>query len=299
MHRILYCTFQAIALLLLCPSSLPAQEELLLYPNGTPGALGEASKDKPSLFFYLADADKATGAAVMICPGGGYGHLAMEKEGTNIAEWYNGLGVHAFVLKYRLGNPEGTEYQHPAMLNDARRGLRIIRSGAGKWGVNPDKIGVMGFSAGGHLASTLGTHFDGGRPDADDPVERVSSLPNFMVLAYPVISLNTKYVHAGSRRNLLGATPRMEDVNNLSNETQVKPLTPPTFLFHTDEDTGVPPENSVLFYLALREAGIPAELHIYEKGRHGVGFAPDDPVLSTWKDRLEDWLRNREVVGRR
>ncbi|MCB0564243.1 MAG: alpha/beta hydrolase [Phaeodactylibacter sp.] len=289
--------FNTIVLFVLFSTSLFAQEELALYPKGTPGALGQEPKDKPSLFIYLAGADKATGAAVMICPGGGYGHLAMEKEGTKIAEWYNSLGVHAFVLKYRLGNPEGTEYQHPAMLNDAKRGLRIIRSGAEQWGINPDKIGVMGFSAGGHLASTLGTHFDDGRPEAEDPVERASSLPNFMVLAYPVISLNTQYVHAGSRQNLLGPTPRIEDVNYLSNETQVKPLTPPTFLFHTDADTSVPPENSVRFYLALREAGIPAELHIYEKGRHGVGFAPDDPVLSGWKDRLADWLRNRGVVA--
>ncbi|MCB9266762.1 MAG: alpha/beta hydrolase [Lewinellaceae bacterium] len=294
MNRLLH----TLALLvLLSPVLLPAQEELLLYPQGAPGAIGQEPKDKPSLFIYLADVDKATGAAVMICPGGGYGHLAMEKEGTKIAQWYNSLGVHAFVLKYRLGNPEGTEYQHPAMLNDARRGLRIIRSGAQKWGIDPDRIGVMGFSAGGHLASTLGTHFDDGRPEAEDPVERVSCLPNFMVLAYPVISLNTKYVHAGSRRNLLGATPRTEDVDFLSNETQVKPLTPPAFLFHTDADTAVPAENSVRFYLALREAGIPAELHIYEKGRHGVGFAPDDPVLSTWKDRLADWLKNRGVVA--
>ena len=298
MDRIMNRLLHTLALLvLLSPVLLPAQEELLLYPQGAPGAIGQEPKDKPSLFIYLADVDKATGAAVMICPGGGYGHLAMEKEGTKIAQWYNSLGVHAFVLKYRLGNPEGTEYQHPAMLNDARRGLRIIRSGAQKWGIDPDRIGVMGFSAGGHLASTLGTHFDDGRPEAEDPVERVSCLPNFMVLAYPVISLNTKYVHAGSRRNLLGATPRTEDVDFLSNETQVKPLTPPAFLFHTDADTAVPAENSVRFYLALREAGIPAELHIYEKGRHGVGFAPDDPVLSTWKDRLADWLKNRGVVA--
>ncbi|MCB0548513.1 MAG: alpha/beta hydrolase [Phaeodactylibacter sp.] len=287
----------AVALMAFFLPHLSAQEEVLLYPQGAPGALGQEAKDKPSLFIYLSDAEKATGAAVMICPGGGYGNLAVEKEGTKIAEWFNSLGVHAFVLKYRLGNPEGTEYQHPAMLNDARRGLRIIRSGAEQWGLDPNKVGVMGFSAGGHLASSLGTHFDDGDPEAEDPVERISCLPNFMVLAYPVISLNTKYVHAGSRRNLLGATPRMEAVNALSNETQVKPLTPPTFLFHTDEDTAVPPENSILFYLALREAGIPAELHIYEKGRHGVGFAPDDPALSTWKDRLADWLKNRGVVA--
>ncbi len=275
---------------------LRAQEELLLYPDGAPGALGDRPEDKPSLFVYLAPAGQATGAAVMICPGGGYGHLAMDHEGKQVAQWFNSLGIHAFVLKYRLGNTEGTAYQHPTMLNDAKRGFRIIRSGAEKWGINPDKIGVMGFSAGGHLASTLGTHFDSGDPQAADLIERASSLPNFMILGYPVISLNSRYAHAGSRRNLLGATPRQENVDSLSNDTQVSALTPPTFLFHTDEDTAVPPENSIRFYLALREAGVPAELHIYEKGRHGVGFAPDDPVLSTWAARLRDWLGNRGVL---
>lgn len=297
MKQIPYRISVALVLFILCLTALNAQEERLLYPQGAPGALGQQPEDKPSLFIYLADADKATGAAVMICPGGGYGHLAMEKEGTKIAQWFNSLGVHAFVLKYRLGNPQGTAYKHPVMLNDAKRGFRIIRSGAEQWGINPDKIGVMGFSAGGHLASTLGTHFDDGLPDAADPVERVSCLPNFMILAYPVISLNTRYVHAGSRLNLLGPTPKAEDVDLLSNELQVKPLTPPTFLFHTDEDKGVPAENSVRFYLALREAGIPAELHIYEKGGHGAGFAPGDPVLSTWKERLQDWLKNRGVIA--
>ena len=276
-------------------ANLSAQEEMLLYPNGAPGAMGVEDKDKPSLYLYFAK-ENTHGGAVMICPGGGYGHLAMDHEGKQIAEWYNSLGIHAFVLKYRLGNHKGTGYQHPTMLNDAKRGIRIIRTNAKEWGINPDKIGVMGFSAGGHLASTLGTHFDDGHPEAEDPIEQASSLPNFMVLGYPVISLHTKYVHAGSRRNLLGGTPNSEEVANLSNETQVSALTPPTFLFHTDQDRAVPPENSVLFYLALREAGIPAELHIYEKGRHGVGFAPDDAVLSTWKDRLKDWLRNRRLL---
>lgn len=276
--------------------SVLAQKEILLYPQGAPDALGDTPADKPSLTIFPAPAGKATGAAVMICPGGGYAMLAMDHEGIQIAKWYNEQGVHAFVLKYRLGNRHGTAYRHPAMLNDAKRGFRIIRAHAAEWGVDPDRVGVMGFSAGGHLASTLATHFDDGDPQADDPVERVSCLPNFLVLGYPVISLNTEYAHAGSRRFLLGPTPSAADVENLSNETQVSPLTPPTFLFHTDEDKGVPPENSVLFYLALRRAGVPAELHIYEKGAHGVGFAPDDPVLSSWKDRLRDWLQNRGVV---
>ncbi|MCP3927865.1 MAG: alpha/beta hydrolase [Bacteroidetes bacterium] len=270
--------------------------EVLLWEEGAPGAMGEEEKDIPILIPHFAAKEKTTGAAVMICPGGGYAGLAMDHEGKQIAEWFNELGIHAFVLRYRLGKWDGSGYQHPIMMNDAKRGFRMIRANAKKWGINPDEIGVMGFSAGGHLASTLGTHFDDGNPASSDQIEQFSCMPNYMILGYPVISLNTKYAHAGSRRHLLGATPNTLDVDNLSNETQVSVLTPPTFLFHTDEDKGVPPENSVLFYLALREKGVPAELHIYEKGRHGVGFAPNDPVLSSWKNRLHDWLKNRGVL---
>ncbi|MEM9885595.1 MAG: alpha/beta hydrolase [Bacteroidota bacterium] len=271
-------------------------DTLLLYPEGAPDALGTAEADIPTLTAYYAPKDKATGGAVMICPGGGYAALAMDHEGKQIAEWFQSLGIHAFVLKYRLGKWDGSGYQHPTMLNDAKRGFRIIRSSAQKWNIDPHRIGIMGFSAGGHLASTLATHFDDGQTDAKDPIERVSCLPNFLVLGYPVISFQ-EYAHSGSRRFLLGPTPSMTDVENLSNHKQVSVLTPPTFFFHTNEDKGVPPENSVLFYLALREKNIPAELHIYEKGRHGVGFAPDDPVLSSWKDRLKDWLRNRGLLN--
>lgn len=271
-------------------------EMILLYPDGAADAKGKSELDIPTLTPYLADKDKATGAAVMICPGGGYAMLAMDHEGEQVAKWFQSLGVHAFVLKYRLGKWDGSGYQHPSMLNDAARGFRIIRAGAKGWGIDPHRIGVMGFSAGGHLASTLATHFDDGNAEAEDAIERVSCLPNFLILGYPVISLG-EYAHAGSRRFLLGPTASLEDVENLSNHTQVSVLTPPTFLFHTDEDSAVPPENSVLFYMALRKHDIPAELHIYEKGRHGVGFADDDPVLSTWKNRLKDWLKWRSVIN--
>jgi acetyl esterase/lipase len=270
-------------------------EPTFLYPQGAPGAMGTADKDKPALFHFPAPKDKATGAAVMICPGGGYVVHAMDHEGMQIAKWYNELGIHAFVLRYRLGNWDNPSYRHPTMLEDAKRGFRIIRDRAADLGINPNKIGVMGFSAGGHLASTLGTHFDDGQVDAVERIEHQSCLPNFMVLGYPVISLK-EYAHAGSRRFLLGPTPSKAAVDSLSNHTQVSALTPPTFLFHTDEDSAVPPENSVLFYLACRKAGVPAELHIYEKGKHGVGFAPQDPVLSTWKDRLKDWLKVRGML---
>jgi acetyl esterase/lipase len=272
------------------------QTEINLWTDSAPGALGNQSIDVPTLTSYLVENEMAAGSAIMICPGGGYASLAMDHEGKQIAAWLNSIGVHAFILKYRLGNWEGTGYKHPTMIDDAKRAFRIIRYHAKDWNIDPNKLGVMGFSAGGHLASTLGTHFDDGDPNASDPIDRVSCVPNFLILGYPVISFKEWYTHSGSRRFLLGPTPKIEDIQALSNETQVTSLTPPTFLFHTNEDKGVPAENSVAFYLALRKAGVPAEIHIYEKGPHGVGLAPDDPVLSTWKDRLKDWLKNRGAL---
>lgn len=250
----------------------------LLWPEGAPGAVGNEDVDKPSLTIYPAV--QPNGAAVLICPGGGYVHLAMDHEGRQVAEWFNSFGVTAFVLKYRLA----PRYRHPAMIEDARRAMRIIRSRAKEFGIDPTRIGVMGFSAGGHLASTLSNHFgEGERPD-------------FAILCYPVISFTTRYTHSGSMRALLGDPPDPALVWELSNELRVTSQTPPTFLFHTNADTGVPPENSILYYLALRRAGVPAELHIYQEGRHGVGLAPKDPVLSTWPARLKDWLAVRGVV---
>jgi acetyl esterase/lipase len=250
----------------------------LLWPEGAPGAVGTEELDKPALTTWPAA--KPNGAAVLVCPGGGYGALAMDHEGKQIAEWYNALGVSAFILKYRLG----PRYRHPAPLDDARRAMRMIRERATKLGIDPARVGVMGFSAGGHLASTLSTHFQQG--------ER----PDFAVLCYPVISFTTRYTHSGSMRNLLGAPPDPALVWDLSNELKVTAETPPTFLFHTNADTGVPPENSILYYMALRRVGVPAEMHIYAEGRHGVGLAQKDPVLSTWPDRLKDWLKVRGFV---
>jgi acetyl esterase/lipase len=219
--------------------------------------------------------------------------LAVDHEGKQIAEWLNARGVAAFVLRYRLG----PRYHHPIELGDAQRALRFVRLHAVEYGIASDKIGIWGFSAGGHLASTAGTHFDAGNAGAADPIDRVSSRPDFMILAYPVISFTTPYTHRGSLRNLLGDDPDPKLVASLSNETQVTPETPPAFLFHTTTDSGVPPENSVLFYLALRKAGVPAEMHIYERGQHGVGLAPSDPILSTWAKRLEDWMRLHGWMG--
>jgi acetyl esterase/lipase len=250
----------------------------LLWPDGAPDAVGDEDADRPALTTYLPAVP--AGTAVVVCPGGGYRHLAMDHEGKQIAEWLNSLGIAAFVLKYRLGD----RYRHPAPLQDAQRAIRMVRERAGGLGVAPNRIGIWGFSAGGHLASTAATHFDS------------ASRPDFLILGYPVISFTTQYTHKGSRAALLGENPDPKLVESLSNENQVTPQTPPTFLFHTNEDKGVPPENSVMFYLALRKAGVPAEMHIYERGNHGAGLAPKDPVLSTWPARLADWFRTRGLL---
>jgi dienelactone hydrolase len=190
-------------------------------------------------------------------------------------------------LKYRLG----PRYRHPVPLNDAQRAIRYVRTSAEKYGVSPNRIGIMGFSAGGHLASTAATHFDTGSANSEDNVDRASCRPDFAILGYPVISFSAEFSHRGSARNLLGENPDPKLIELLSNEKQVTKDTPPVFLFHTGEDTGVPPENSMAFYMACRKAGVPAELHIYRYGPHGIGLSPGDPATSTWKDRLADWLK--------
>jgi acetyl esterase/lipase len=264
----------------------------LLWPGGAPGAQGTADEDTPTLTPYLAPKAQANGTAVIICPGGGYMHLAIDKEGDQPARWFNSIGVSAFVLKYRLG----PKYHHPNELMDAQRAIRTVRARAAELGVRPDRIGIMGFSAGGHLAATAGTHFDDGNASASDAADRVSSRPDFLVLCYPVMTLTEPYVHRGSLHALLGENPDPKLVTELSNELQVTAKTPPTFLFHTTEDRTVPVENSIMFYMALRKAGVPAEMHIYERGPHGVGLAPTDEALSSWPARLADWLRVRGLL---
>lgn len=290
MHK--WPLFASLLAVILCAVPVRAQappDTVLLWPEGAPGAVGDRPEDRPTLTIHRPAGETARDAAVVVFPGGGYVHLAMEKEGHRVARWLNSLGVTALVLKYRLG----PRYRHPAPLQDAKRAVRYARLHADDHGINPNKIGVWGFSAGGHLASTIGTHFDAGDAGADDPVDRVSSRPDFLVLAYPVITFTEDFMHRGSRNALLGEDPDSELVENLSNEKQVTAETPPAFLFHTSADTGVPAENSIVFYRALHEAGVPAELHVYEPGRHGVGLAPEDYVLSSWTDRLADWLRVR------
>lgn len=283
---------RVLILTMLLAGSVFAQPKTeLLWPNGAPGAQGDTDADKPAITIYLADEAKRNGTAVVVCPGGGYQHLAMDHEGKQIAEFLNNLGISAFVLRYRLG----PKYHHPIELGDAQRAIRIVRSRAREFQIAPNRVGIMGFSAGGHLASTAGTHFDAGKADAADPIDRVGSRPDFLVLGYPVISFD-EYAHTGSRTNLLGADADPKLVESLSNYKQVTAQTPPTFLFHTTTDTVVPPENSVLFYMALRKFNIPAEMHIFEKGPHGVGLAQKDQALSLWPLALSNWFKTRGLL---
>jgi len=258
---------------------------LVLWENGAPNAVGKEPQDIPTITPFYAPKDKATGAAILVLPGGGYSRLSDVKEGSAVAEWLNSLGISAFVLKYRLG----PRYNQPNQLLDAARALRMIRARAKEWNLDEKRLGILGFSAGGHLASTLATHFDAGKPDAADAIERVSSRPDLHILIYPVITMGD-FTHAGSKRNLLGENPSAELIRLYSNELQVTSETPPAFLVHTTTDTAVPVENSLQYAAALRRAKVPFELHIYERGPHGFGLAPNDPILATWAARCADWL---------
>lgn len=258
---------------------------IVLWPNGAPGAAGKEPTDIPTLTPYFPAQAKATGAAVIVCPGGGYSHLA-DHEGGPVAEWLNTLGITAFVLKYRVG----PRYHQPAPLLDVARAIRVVRARATEWRLDPNRIGILGFSAGGHLASTIGTHFDGGKADAADPIERTSSRPDLMILIYPVITMR-EFTHAGSKRMLLGDNPPEDLLKLFSNDEQVTKETPPAFLVHTADDPGVPVENSLRFAAALRKVRVPVELHLYEHGPHGFGLGRQDPILSTWPQRCAEWLR--------
>jgi acetyl esterase/lipase len=248
----------------------------------------------PDLAVFLPSARNATGEALVICPGGGYQILAYDWEGIDIARWFSSRGIAAAVLKYRLPVSKSNIVPHKTPLLDAQRAFRLVRYHAGSWHIDPGRIGIMGFSAGGHLASTLSTHFDNGDPDNEDPVEQVSCRPDFSVLIYPVISLTETFTHIGSRTALLGEDPDPELIIHYSNELQVTPQTPPAVLIHSGDDEGVPVENSLAYYRALRAEGIPAELHVYPYGGHGYSLAIGKGHLSTWPDRVLDWIRYME-----
>ena len=265
-----------------------------LWSGAVPGALGTADKDIPTLTPYLPAPEKATGAAIVICPGGGYGGLAPH-EGADYARFLNEQGIAGFVLKYRLGS---SGYRHPVMLQDAARALRTVRARAGEWKLDPQRIGIMGSSAGGHLASTLVTHYDAGKPDSADPIERQSSRPNLGVLCYAVISMG-EFAHKGSRKNLLGENPSPELMREVSNELHVTKDTPPCFIWHTWEDKGVAVENSLQFAAAMQKAAVPFDLHIYQQGGHGMGLGTrqwDPEKRHPWTQDLVFWLKVQGFV---
>lgn len=289
----------ALALLVTALAADPQPSTRPLWPGKAPLAIGDSPTDKPELTLYKPA--KPNGTAMIVCPGGGYGTLAMDHEGRQVAAFLNELGVTAFVLKYRVANKERPGPLGEAPLRDAQRAIRLVRANAKEYGIAADRIGIWGFSAGGHLASTAATHFDAGQPEGD-AIDRVSSRPDFVILAYPVISFDPAVTHAGSRRNLIGEKPDPQWVEFFSNEKHVTKNTPPVFLFHTTADTVVPVENAIRFYRACRKAGVPVELHIYEKGKHGVGLGRDpkwtggETSVATWPDRLVDWLKSRQLL---
>lgn len=252
-----------------------------------------SSVQVPGIAVYLPVKRNATGQAVVICPGGGYGVLAYDWEGVDVAKFLNAKGIAAIVLKYRLPVSKSNFTPHLSPLMDAKRAVRLARANAANWNVRKDNIGIMGFSAGGHLASTLLTHFDEGDKNAADTVERESSRPDFGVLVYPVISMTKPIMHQGSRNNLIGQNPDPALATDYSNELQVKKNTPPTFLVHAMDDDAVPVENSLLFFQAMKDKGVPGELHVYPKGGHGFGLGLGKPGVEDWMDACVGWMQHR------
>jgi acetyl esterase/lipase len=285
MHKLLMSLLPFATMTLAGSAQNP--QPIPLWPEDAPGALGQAAGDVPTLTPYLAEPAAATGAAMVILPGGGYGGLAGH-EGKGYADWLVTNGVSCFVVKYRLGS-QG--YRHPCMLQDAARAVRLVRSKAAEFKIDPKRVGIMGSSAGGHLASTLLTHFDAGQADAADVVERHSSRPDVGILCYAVISMGSN-THQGSKNNLLGRDPSPELVKLLSNELQVTKDTPPCFIWHTWEDKTVKVENSLDFAAALQKNKVPFDLHIYQKGGHGMGLGNGHP----WTRDCVFWLQAQKFV---
>lgn len=266
-----------------------------LWSGDAPGALGQAAKDIPTMTVFLPSPEKATGAAMVIFPGGGYAGLA-DHEGSQYARWFNELGLAGLVVKYRLGS---AGYRHPAMLQDAARAVRTARARAEEWKLDPQRIGVIGSSAGGHLASTLMTHWDRGNPTAADAIERQSSRPDLVILCYPVVSMSQPFTHRGSRANLLGDHPSPELQRELSAELRVSTNTPPCFIWSTADDRTVPVENSLTLALALSKVGVPFDLHIYAHGPHGIGLGNktfDQSKFHPWTRECELWLRQNHFT---
>lgn len=298
MLRTRFATWSAYLIVLTLATSLvraePPQKTMRLWEGKAPGALGEEDKDIPKAIVYQLDG-KQTTAALVILPGGGYGGLAMDHEGHQMARWANELGMSAFICDYRH---RGKGYGHPHPLLDAQRLVRTVRARAEEFHVDPERVCIIGFSAGGHLCSTVLTHFDAGQSGASDPIDRMSSRPDFGILCYPVIDFDTMYTHKGSQTNLLGKDADPALIKSLSNSTQVTKDTPPTFLWHTAEDTVVPIENSLRFYSALSVNGVRSELHCFPVGRHGLGLAADSPGAAQWPELCRQWLKRNEVIDK-
>lgn len=268
-------------------------ESLRLWPGQAPESLGDAEKDQPRLLKFLSAGESKSETAIIILPGGAYSHLAMDHEGVQIAKWLNENGIHAFVCDYRH---KGKGYRHPAPMLDAKRAIRLVRSNASQLGIASNRIGVLGFSAGGHLASTVATHFDSGDADSIDVIEQHSSRPNFAILCYPVIAMGTSFSHKGSQRNLLGKNPSKADVRMLSNHLHVTDNTPPTFLWHCSDDKTVSSENSIVYFQAMLASGVPTELHIYQQGGHGIGLATGKTGTQNWSDACLSWMKGRKLL---
>jgi acetyl esterase/lipase len=278
------------------PKPAPADDKpqvLRLWTGDAPGAKGTKDADIPTLTIFHAPSDKSTGSAIIVCPGGGYGGLAITYEGYDVAKWLNTLGIDGYVLKYRLGS---AGYRHPIELGDVQRAIRTARANAAEWHIDPNRVGVLGFSAGGHLASTAVTHFDEGDPKAADPIDKLSSRPDLGILIYPVITMTSPFTHGGSRDNLLGKNPDPALIDLLSNEKQVTAKTPPCFLVHGMDDNAVPVQNSIEFALACKKNGVPVELHLFEHGPHGFGLGKNDPSLKTWPDLAALWLAKHKFA---
>ncbi|HAZ04563.1 MAG: hypothetical protein A2W90_17190 [Bacteroidetes bacterium GWF2_42_66] len=292
---------------LILMSSLSAQDfSLKVWPDGAPEKNNPPGKERSwvdgiqrieniseaEIYVYLPEKEKNAGAAVVICPGGGYWIEAIEHEGYQIAEFLKENGIAGIVLKYRL--PYGN---HKIPLMDTQQAIRLVRSKAAEWNINPAKIGIAGSSAGGHLASTAGTHFDAGNPQSIDPLAKLSCRPDFMLLLYPVVTFNEEWTHIGSRKNLLGENNKWELVEKYSNERQVTADTPPTFFILADDDKAVPPRNSIEMYLAMKKYGVPAEMHIYSKGGHGFGMKKTGLPVNEWPGLFINWLKSQEIIS--